>query len=424
MKKFAKLFLTLGVVSSAIAPLTMVACGDPKHPKSPTEWVADVKENSKFKLENTQSVPKMAVITDGGDLNDKSFNQSAWEGLLKIANQNKLGLDKYDIFEVAGSDFSAAYNAALAGGYKYWVLPGFMHQAAIKDFYAKNKTAMEKAGVTLIALDFDLKGANIPEGRGISLNFKTKEGGFMAGYAAAKFLSSNTNEKDRTASTFGGGDFPGVTDFNEGFLKGIQQWNSEQTDSSKKIKITDEVIALDSGFAPNDKMNSVINAVLAKNPKLVLPVAGPATNIMTSKEEFNTKYAIGVDSDQALTAPKNKERFFTSILKRIGQAVYDTLGGLLTNDKSFIGNYEEGKTNSSLVKGVKDGWVGLTDTHIIGDKQKEAEDALNTAKAKFNGLNEEQLKWLLGNKATQSGAEIEKVVDRLKEIVKEINKRN
>ena len=86
MKKFAKLFLTLGVVSSAIAPLTMVACGDPKHPKSPTEWVADVKENSKFKLENTQSVPKMAVITDGGDLNDKSFNQSAWEGLLKIAN--------------------------------------------------------------------------------------------------------------------------------------------------------------------------------------------------------------------------------------------------------------------------------------------------------------------------------------------------
>gem|GEM_PF-7061171 len=38
---------------------------------------------------------------------------------MKIANQNKLGLDKYDIFEVAGSDFSAAYNAALAGGYKY-----------------------------------------------------------------------------------------------------------------------------------------------------------------------------------------------------------------------------------------------------------------------------------------------------------------
>ncbi|WP_412031614.1 BMP family ABC transporter substrate-binding protein [Metamycoplasma buccale] len=423
MKKTSKLLLSLGSIISAVTvtPMISAACGNgDEHPKAPTEKVADIKENKEFKTDKPASVPKVAVITDGGDINDKSFNQSAWEGVHALGKQLKMPVENYNPILVQNRNFEAAYNTALTQGYKYWVLPGFLHADQIKAFYAKHKDEIIKKGIRFIALDFVLD-KSIQEGTGVSLNFKTKEGGFAAGYAAAKFLSTFKNKTDRTFSTFGGGAFPGVTDFNEGFYKGVYHWNKQQTNKDTKVTSVDgDKVELGSGFEPNDTMNSVVNSVLSKNPKLVLPVAGTATRVVTENDKFGDKYVIGVDADQALTATKKKNNYFTSILKRIGQAVYDVTGSLTTNTKigEFIPGFEDGKKSASIAKGYNDGWVGLAKSYITGDKATTANEALEEGKKALLGLSETEKAWLHSNKVTPEGSEVEDIQSRINQLSK------
>ncbi|TPI02522.1 BMP family ABC transporter substrate-binding protein [Mycoplasma struthionis] len=340
MKKTTKLFLSIGAGLTAMAgiPLVAASCGGGSkktvsatgytHPKSPRTTVVNINTDDKFKLtpEQAKSVKKIAVITDGGDYNDKSFNQSAWEAILTFANKQNPDIprDKYDIYEVKNGNFSDSYNLALNSGAQVFVLPGFLHADKIKAWYKANKAEILKRQITIIGLDFDngTFGADIPEadGTGIFLNMKTKEAAFIAGYAAAKFLSEKPEAK-RSFSTFGGGAFPGVTDFNEGFMKGVLLFNSEQQDATKKIKSTEDKINLSSGFVVGSQMTGVVDGRLATNPGLILPVAGPATDVTVNSPNFRDALIVGVDTDQALSVSRNGNRFFTSIQKKYWSSI-------------------------------------------------------------------------------------------------------
>ncbi|VEU79056.1 Basic membrane protein [Metamycoplasma arthritidis] len=426
MKKLSKLFLAIAGSSTLFTlPLVAAACGQTTHPQRPSEFFADVKKNDTYSLNQDQinNMGKTAVITNGGDINDRSFNQSAWEGVLNFMEQVKAPIQKYDVFKVSDGTFQEAYKRALAQGYKYWVLPGFLNQEQIKKFYTEHKEEMKKKGVRLIAVDFTLEGI-ADQGMGISINFKIKEGGFMAGYAAGKFLSQYSNAADRTISTFGGGAFPGVTDFNEGFYKGILKWNKEQTDKNKRITSTDgENVHLNSGFEPKDTMTSVINSVLSKNPKMVLPVAGPATNATVQNQSFGNKLIVGVDTDQANTVSKHKDRFFTSILKKIGQSVYDVIASIITGQvQSNLGEFKDGEKSAALEKGVAEGWVGLSKTHLTGEDQAKATEALEAAKKIFDGLDETHKKWLAGGYVkAEDTSETSDIQTRINALSKAIN---
>ncbi|ENY69149.1 Hypothetical protein, predicted lipoprotein [Metamycoplasma auris 15026] len=97
-----KLLWGLSVLSSVVTlPLIAASCGKSKytHPNAPKVPVANIKLNEDLKLtaDEAKNLPyKYIMITDGAALNDKSFNQSTWEGLLHFAElQNKLPRDKF-----------------------------------------------------------------------------------------------------------------------------------------------------------------------------------------------------------------------------------------------------------------------------------------------------------------------------------------
>ncbi|WP_041103067.1 BMP family ABC transporter substrate-binding protein [Mycoplasmopsis californica] len=444
-----KLLLSLSAISALGAiPMVAAACGSSNdkqgegevhitqqpstvtytHVKKPTTSVVNIQLNKDFVVtpEKISSVPKIIMINDGGDLNDKSFNQSAWEGLLTFADyQAKLPKDKYDVIEVKNDQFEQAYNQALQGGYKIWIAPGFLHGNHIEKWLNANKAQVEKQGIIIIGADYDSKLG----GHGIYQKFKTKEAAFSAGYAAAMFLSNEAKPEDRTVSSFGGGAFPGVTDFIEGFYKGILYWNSKQTDANKKVHTVADKVDLTSGFAVGAAMTSVIKNVIAQNAKLILPVAGPATNVVLSEEGSKNKYIVGVDTDQALSASKGKEQFFTSILKSIGQSTYDTVATLATSDdyskiKSKLGNFDLNKTDGNLSGGYAENWVDISPTHITDPTKKPlAEQAIKAGKEMFNKLSAEEKEWLASNKATMEGDEISTEGERLNALAAELMKK-
>ncbi|AZG68494.1 BMP family ABC transporter substrate-binding protein [Mycoplasma struthionis] len=449
MKKSTKLFLSIGAGLTAMAgiPLVAASCGGGKravsatgytHPKSPKTTVVNINTDDKFKLtpEQAKSVKKIAVITDAGDYNDKSFNQSAWEAILTFANKQNPDIprDKYDIYEVKEGKFTDAYNLALNSGAQVFVLPGFLHADNIKTWYQANKAKIQEKKITLIGLDFDNGpfGANIPDtdGTGIFLNMKIKEAAFIAGYAAAKFLSEKPEAK-RTFTTFGGGAFPGVTDFNEGFMKGVLYFNSQPGNEDKKVRTSEPEVNLTSGFTVGQQMNGVIEGRLATNPSLILPVAGPATDVTVNSPNLGDALVVGVDTDQALSVSKNSDRFFTSIQKNIGQAFYDAVARVATgigmNDE-ILGGFKYGSKTVNLVNGVDKNWVAVSPSHLLGEDKVKADKYLAEGKAEFEKLekNETLYRWLSSGRVTMGAdaAEVNPVGQRLNQLATEINKRS
>ncbi|WP_029609020.1 BMP family ABC transporter substrate-binding protein [Mycoplasma simbae] len=430
-----KWMLTLASVSAVSAlPMVAVACGQENkytHPKAPVESVTDIKLDAKYNLtdEAKASVKKIVMINDGGDINDKSFNQSAWEGLLTFANvQNKLPYDKYDVLEVKDEAYAQAYTAALNAGYNVWIVPGFLHSQHIGEFLKKpeNLAKAKQLGIKMIGADYSLD----LQGHGVFQNFKTKEAAFAAGYAAAAFLSNETNAADRTFASFGGGAFAGVTDFNEGFMKGVYHWNKKQTDENKKVHSTLATVNLGAGFdTAKPAMQSVIDSVMATNPKLILPVAGAATYQVMKASNYAGKYVIGVDTDQAFAAPSGKETFFTSILKNLGQSTYDAVSFLATTEitdanKATLGTAE---ANGDYNKdgGFAEKWVDISVTHIEeATKKALATKAIEDGKAAFLALSAEEKEWLYSGKAAIGGEEIADLQTRMNTLAEMLTKKN
>ncbi|WP_029513509.1 BMP family ABC transporter substrate-binding protein [Mycoplasmopsis primatum] len=426
MKKSRKLLLSGALAFSATMPIISASCGKqsntPDNPDKPAGEHSkaipnerrvtgiELKDELKIAPEKVKQLPKFAVITDGGTLEDKTFNQSGWEALLYTAEQSGINKDMYTPIEVVQGKFEDAYIDALESGYKYWVLPGFLHQENIQKFFKTHHKKILDAKIKIIAIDFVLnleytdKDNNTikPEGIGVSINFETKQGGFLAGYAAGEFLSTiYKEEKDRFISTLGGGNFRGVTDFNEGFYKGLMIWNERnKNDDTKKIYSTDEKVILDTGFAPSTNMTTQVEGLLSKNAKMILPVGGPLTLQVTRSSNFKNKdkFVIGVDTDQALQDSNGqKSRYFTSIIKKIGQSIYEVLSAILSGNKDLMAKYAggfDGTKNVSLKKGIEDGWVGTAKTAIQGDQKAIAEKALKNALEAFNQLTENEKEFL------------------------------
>ncbi|QBF34832.1 BMP family ABC transporter substrate-binding protein [Mycoplasmopsis phocirhinis] len=420
MKKNKFILMATGVFSTlAAVPVIAAACSRNiyNHPKSPTTSVVNIKLNPNLvaTADQKKDLPRIVMINDGGDINDKSFNQAAWEGLLNFVDkQNNISQRNYNVLEVTGGNYKNAYTQALNSGYKIWIMPGFLHSDQIASFIKEGNNAarMKELGVVILGADY----ATELKGHGIFQEFKTKEAAFAAGYAAAKFLSEEPNAADRTFAQFGGGNFAGVTDFNEGFMKGVLYWNEQQTDENKKVHTTQNTVDLSVGFDTNSaQLDTAISNILATNPKLILPVAGQATYSVMRRPEFKNRYIVGVDTDQALAAPSGKSAFFTSILKNLGQSTYDLVGAVALNTKTKeeLGGFVLREADGHLNGGFSENWVDLSKTYIEGEKGVKAQQALDEAKRVASNLPEDVKSWLYSNKATKSGEEISDINTRM-----------
>ncbi|MBU4691885.1 BMP family ABC transporter substrate-binding protein [Mycoplasma sp. ES3225-GEN-MYC] len=428
-----KLLLGLGAVSAlGTLPMVAAACSNDKggeingvavkhteftHPKRPTVPVTKITLNKEFGITKGQKMKSTVMINDGGDINDKSFNQSAWEGLLTFADiQNGVSADNYAVLEVKEGKYEQAYREALDSKYKVWLLPGFLHQTNVSAFLQKPENAkkFKELGIVLIGADYtSLSDVKDLAGHAVFQDFKTKEAAFVAGYAAAKFLSTEKEFKDRSFATLGGGAFPGVTDFNEGFMKGILYWNNQQKDDSTKIHSTTNSVNLGAEFDQNETNTKAVDAMLATDPKIVMAVAGQTTFQVTKHTKFKgkNKYIIGVDVDQALSASSEQNTYFTSIVKNIGQSTYDAVSALALGKD--VEGLEIDKKDSIMSHGYDRGWVGVSKTHIEGDKQILAQQALDEAEKLYKTLDEETKAWLHSSKVTQDGDDIINIQERI-----------
>lgn len=80
---------------------------------------------------------EVALITDKGNIDDKSFNQGAWEGVVAFAEANKKTHKYYKPEEASDAGYLQSIDLAVTGGAKVVVTPGFLFEVAVYEAQTK-----------------------------------------------------------------------------------------------------------------------------------------------------------------------------------------------------------------------------------------------------------------------------------------------
>ena len=360
-------------------------------------------------LNNPDSIRrKTMLITAGGGVDDKSFIQSTWGALQLYKSQLEIASDDDLITYRETRDdslLSNYYSESINKGYKTLVLTGFQQSEKFKHWLDTGNNKVDFIESKAIVIGVDWNGESfIPEGQFLGLGFKTEEPSWVVGYAAADYLT--TSNITPHLSSFGGSPYDGITDFNNGFLQGMLDWNKNNPQKPVKFYSGNEQassINLSTGFESTSDIMDVVDNIVGTNenaPQIILPVAGAltSTTLDNIRNKNSQQMIIGVDTNQSLAFPNDKDIFFSSIEKKIAVAVYKALvllsGIPLDNtdgnisDIGFEGLFVANKISAYVKYGFDKGLVSYSPSTIINkimvdNLLKDAMTKFDTIKPKF-----------------------------------------
>ena len=121
MKKFILALLVLaGIVCFA-------ACAAEQQDSPPPDDT-----NSENTPPATQATYELALITDSGTVDDNAYNQKAWEGVKKYADENEISCNYYQPIEASDNAYLNSIAEAVSNGAKLIVCPGYLFESAGK----------------------------------------------------------------------------------------------------------------------------------------------------------------------------------------------------------------------------------------------------------------------------------------------------
>ncbi|WP_257351482.1 BMP family lipoprotein [Pseudalkalibacillus decolorationis] len=295
---------------------------------------------------------KVAMVTDTGGVDDKSFNQSAWEGLTKFGKDHDLKeKEGYTYLQSnAQSDYRPNLNNLIRQGYDLVFGIGFLMQQDIQEVANQQKDA-QLALVDSVAVGEDGK----PLENVASITFKEHQGSFLVGLVAG--LQSKTNK----VGFIGGVESELIKKFESGFKAGVLTANPDA-----------EIMVQYAGdFNDAAKGATIASTFYGKGADIIYHAAGGTgtgvfTEAINQKKNGKDVWVIGVDRDQFAEGiydkANNKSVTLTSMVKRVDTAVYEV------SKQTMEGNFPGGEV---VEFGLDEDGVGIAPT-----KDNVSEEAL------------------------------------------------
>ena len=199
----------------------------------------------------------------------------------------------------------------------------------------------------------------------------------LAGYLAAGFSTTGK------IGTYGGAQFPGVTRFMDGMYAGIKYYNEKHGTTVELLgwdgDQTGTFVGGDNPWNDPAKGEQLAKTFLDQGVDIVHPVSGATGNGTIKAMLAAGKYAIGVDTDQAISLAEYAGAILTSAQKAIDVSVLDAINknaggdlggedykGTIANGGVLISPYHEFDSKiSDALKGEIDALkAGLADGSI------------------------------------------------------------
>ena len=295
---------------------------------------------------------EIALITDKGNIDDKSFNQGSWEGLEKFAKENNITHKYYKPEEASDAGYLAAIDLAVTGGAKVIVTPGFLfeipvYQAQTK--YPEVKFILIDGVPHKSEKDYtpDIK-ANVA-----SIKYAEQEPGYLAGYAAV-------SDGMTKLGFMGGMAVPAVQAYGYGYLQGAEAAAAKLGLADGSISVTYHYTG---DFAETDTNKATAKTIYQEGAEVIFACGGSVGKSVMSAAKEAGKKVIGVDVDQRY----DSDTVITSAMKELGGSVYQVLASIYKDNKW---DTYSGKTT---VFDAKNDGIGLP-TSVTGDDKADAFD--------------------------------------------------
>ena len=329
--------IVAGSLIMMLLVLSLVGCGG-----------QDSNESGK---ETSSKGHEIALITDKGNIDDKSFNQGSWEGVVDFAKAEDISHTYIKPEEASDTGYLAAIDLAVAGGAKVVVTPGFLFEVPI--YEAQNKYP----DVKFILLDGAPHDANYEDFETkenvASILYAEEESGYLAGYAAV--MDGMTN-----LGFMGGMAVPAVQAFGYGYLQGAEAAAEELGLDDGSIKV---IYHYTGDFAETDTNKATAKAIYQEGTEVIFACGGSVgKSVMSAASEADAK-VIGVDVDQRY----DSETVITSAAKGLAVSVEAVLEAIYKTD-----SWETYSGKTTVFSAENDG-VSLP-TVVIGDDKADAFD--------------------------------------------------
>ncbi len=334
---------------------------------------------------------EIALVTDAGDINDKSFNQSAWQAVERFGKDKNVTYKYYKPASFDDAGYKAQIDEAVLNGAKVIVCPGYKFCNAIgelQDEYDEVKFILIDAVPTIPDKKDSTKSTEIkPKDNVYCALYNELQAGYLAGYAAIKGGFTKLG-------FMGGIALPAVINYGYGYLQGA---NDAAVQSGIKI---DMMYTYTGTFNEDPAVKTKAAKWYDSGLEVIFSCGGGICNSIFPAAKEAEKFAIGVDSNQN---DDSTGVVITSALKDVNKTVYDKLvdykndkfkGGIETLDatggyiglpKDFehLGNFNEDAYNEIFTK-IANGSVKIKTRAEVDNDNK---DNGNPAKLKLSNVN-------------------------------------
>ena len=281
----------------------------------------------------------IALVTDVGNIDDKSFNEGTWNGVKNYAEANKITYAYYRPTEDSTAARVETIGTAIEKGAKIVVCPGYLFETAVYEVQDKYPE------VQFLLIDGEPHTADYATYK-TSTNvhcilFKEEQAGYLAGYAAVM-------EGYTKLGFLGGMAVPAVVRYGYGYVQG-----ADAAAAAKGLKAGAVTIKYwyAGGFAPTDDIKNKMAGWYTEGTEVVFACGGGIYLSATAAATAASKKVIGVDVDQSAESPT----IITSAMKELTKSVEISLTSIYANKGKWDATYA-GKT---AVLGAKEGCVGL-----------------------------------------------------------------
>ena len=302
-----KLYLVLAVVM--VAAMLLPACA-PAAPDCASEEVFCV-----------------GLVTDVGKIDDKSFNQSAWEGVQQAKEEGVADQVQY-IETTDAKDYDKNLATFADENYDVVVTVGFNLGEAT------NAAAAQYPNVLFIGVDqfvewpFDDDPSN-DLANFAGLNFPEDNAGFLVGALAAMM-----SESGKIGSVLGTDAVPPVWRFGEGYRAGAAYINPDV----EVFVVYHNDVGFDKTFTDPEWGKATADSMIDQGADVIFGAGGKTGNGAVTAAAQRGVYAVGVDTDQYFTLPEAQARMLSSAMKLITPGVFDLIK--LAKEGNFpSGNY-------------------------------------------------------------------------------------
>jgi basic membrane protein A and related proteins len=281
----ARRLIPLGIV--ALAAVVMAA-------------IAALAASGSSDAASAQKTYRVGLVSDVGRFNDRSFNQSALEGLKRA--QRTLKVQGRPVESRQTSDYVPNLASLARQGYDVTISVGFLLAGATNDVSKRFRNSK------FAIIDYSVKADPFKGNKNVQgLTFATNENSYMIGCLAA--LVAN-QQGTKNISAVGGIKLPTVDIFIAGYRAGARRC----------VPGTTVQVGYSQDFVAQDKCKELALNQIDQGSQVVFQVAGGCgLGALDAAKESNV-WGVGVDKDQAFLGP----HILTSAVKRVDQSVYLT----------------------------------------------------------------------------------------------------